>query len=153
MPTPRLARSLFLALGVATAVAAPGFAADAAAAAKVAKAAKPAHISMGAEVKLTDHLVAGKTVIFDFYSDYCPPCVAIAPELEKLHAKRADVVVVKVDINRAGIKGIDWKSPVAQQYKLRSIPHFKVYGPDGKLVAEDGPDSSAARKIVVGMFQ
>lgn len=136
---------------MAAAVATPVLASDGPAAA--AKAAKPAHISMGAEVKLTDYLVAGKTVIFDFYSDFCPPCVAIAPELEKLHASRADVVVVKVDINRPGIKGIDWKSPVAQQYKLRSIPHFKVFGPDGKLVAEDGPTSSAARTIVVGMFK
>jgi thiol-disulfide isomerase/thioredoxin len=146
-------RSLVLSCGLATAVAGSLMAADPAASAAVANAGKPAHISKGAEVKLTDHLVAGKTVIFDFYSDYCPPCVAIAPELEKLHAKRADVVVVKVDINRPGIKGIDWKSPVAQQYNLRSIPHFKVYGPDGKLVAEDSPTNSAARKIVVGMFE
>jgi thiol-disulfide isomerase/thioredoxin len=146
----RSLRVLIIAVGLTAAVASPALAADAAVAAKVAK---PAHISMGSEVNLADHLVAGKTVIFDFYSDFCPPCVAIAPQLEKLHAKRADVVVVKVDINRPGIKGIDWKSPVAQQYKLRSIPHFKVYGPDGKLVAEDGPTSSAARKIVVGMFE
>lgn len=142
-----LALSLFLVVAnVSPAIAAEG-------AATVTKAAKPAHVSMGAEVKLTDYLVPGKTVIFDFYSDFCPPCVAIAPELEKLHAKRADVVVVKVDINRPGIKGIDWKSPVAQQYQLRSIPHFKVFGPDGKLKAEDGPTSSAARTIVVGMFE
>jgi hypothetical protein len=25
---------------------------------------------------------------------------------------------------------------VAQQYKLHSIPHFKIFGPDGKLQAE-----------------
>ena len=150
MHAPRIARSFALALGLFSAVVAPLIAAAPAA---VAKSAKPAHISMGAEVNLADHLVAGKTVIFDFYSDYCPPCVAIAPELEKLHAKRADVVVVKVDINRPGVKGIDWKSPVAGQFKLRSIPHFKVYGPDGKLKAEDGEGSSAARSMVIGMFE
>ena len=76
----------------------------------------------------------------------------IAPEVEKVHRTHADIVVVKVDINRPGVKGIDWKSPVAQQYKLRSIPHFKVYGPDGKLVAEDGPGSDRARTMVVGWF-
>lgn len=153
MRAPRLICALVLSGGLSTAVVGSLLAADSVAATRSAKAAKPAHISMGAEVKLADHLVAGKTVIFDFYSDYCPPCVAIAPELEKLHAKRADVVVVKVDINRPGIKGIDWKSPVAQQYNLRSIPHFKVYGPDGKLRAEDSTTSSAARQIVVGMFE
>src|SRR4051812_16938238 len=100
----------------------------AAATSKPAKPAKPLHVSNGAEVKLSDYLIEGKTVIFDFYSEYCGPCKAVAPQLEALHAKRADIVVVKVDINRPGVKGIDWKSPVAQQYGLHSIPHFKVYG-------------------------
>ncbi|MDO8541241.1 MAG: thioredoxin family protein [Opitutaceae bacterium] len=114
-----------------------------------AKTAKPLHVSFGQPVKLADYLVPGKTVVFDFYSDYCPPCVRVAPALEKLHAKRADIVVVKVDINRPGMKGIDWKSPVAAQFGLRSIPHFKVYGPDGKLLAEDGMQSSKAREMVM----
>lgn len=116
------------------------------------KPAKPLHVSMGQEVKLTDYLVPGKTVIFDFYSDYCGPCKAVAPQLEALHAKKADVVVVKVDINRPGVRGIDWKSPVAIQYKMNSIPHFKVFGPDGKLRAEDGPNSDKARRIVMGLL-
>jgi len=100
------------------------------------KGAKPAHISMGQEVKLADYLVPGKTTVFDFYSDYCPPCRALAPKMEKLHADRADIAVVKVDINRPGVKGIDWKSPVARQFNLESIPHLKVFGPDGKPLAE-----------------
>ena len=97
---------------------------------------KPVHISQGKEVTLADYLVPGKTTIFDFYSEYCPPCRAIAPRLEKLHMTRDDIVVVKIDINRPGMKGIDWKSPVARQYKLQSIPHFKVYDSDGNLKAE-----------------
>jgi thiol-disulfide isomerase/thioredoxin len=96
----------------------------------------PRHISHGQTVTLADYLVPGKTTIFDFYSEYCPPCRAIAPRLEKLHAARADIAVVKVDINRPDVKGIDWKSPVAKEFNLRSIPHFKVFGPDGKLKAE-----------------
>lgn len=96
----------------------------------------PVHISQGQEVNLADYLVPGKTTVFDFYSEYCPPCRAIAPRLEKLHTARADIAVVKVDINRPGVKGIDWKSPVARQFNLQSIPHFKVFDPDGKLKAE-----------------
>lgn len=96
----------------------------------------PAHISMGQEVAVADYLVPGKTTIIDFYSEYCPPCRAIAPRLAKLHTTRDDIAVVKVDINRPGVKGIDWKSPVARQYDLHSIPHFQIYGPDGKLQAE-----------------
>lgn len=114
-----------------------------------AKPAKPLHVSRGQPIKLADYLSPGKTVIFDFYSDFCGPCVAVAPRLEKLHAKRADIVVVKVDINRPGVKGIDWQSPVTKQFGLRSIPHFKVYGPDGKLVAEDGPGGRKAAEMVL----
>lgn len=108
------------------------------------KADKPAHVSFGQEVSLAELAVPGKTTVFDFTSQYCPPCRAIAPKLDKLHADRADIAVVKVDINRPDVKGIDWKSPVARQYDLQSIPHFKIYGPDGKLLAE----GDQARKMV-----
>ncbi|MBC7368181.1 MAG: redoxin domain-containing protein [Undibacterium sp.] len=114
---------------------------------------KPRRVAFGETINLADYAVPGKTTVFDFTSHYCPPCEAIAPDLDKLHAKRADVVVVAVDINRAGVKGIDWKSPVAQQYGLRSIPHFKVYGPDGKLLAEDLPNDPKARQMVTKWFK
>jgi thiol-disulfide isomerase/thioredoxin len=114
-----------------------------------AKAAAPERIAFGQEVNLTDYLVPGKTVVFDFTSEFCPPCRAISPYLDKLHAKRDDVVVVKVDINRPDVRGIDWGSPVAKQYGMQSIPHFKVFGPDGKLQAEGKP----ARELVTGWFE
>ena len=110
---------------------------------------KPMHISQGQEVNLADYLVPDKTTVFDFYSEFCPPCRAIAPRLEKLHESRADIAVVEVDINRPGVKGIDWRSPVARRYDLNSIPHFKVYGPDGKLKAQ-GDD---ARAMVTAWFE
>lgn len=125
-------------------------AANSAAAARGAeKPARPLHVSYGQPIKLSDYLMPGKTVVFDFYSDFCPPCVQVAPTLARLHAQRADLVVVKVDINRPGLRGIDWQSPVAKQFGLRSIPHFKVYGPDGKLLAEDSRDSPKARQMVM----
>jgi thiol-disulfide isomerase/thioredoxin len=93
-------------------------------------------ISFGQQVNLQDHLVKGKTVIFDFFSQYCPPCRRISPLLNKLAEKRSDIVVIKVDINRKDVTGIDWASPVAQQYQLQGIPHFKIYSPEGKLKAE-----------------
>jgi thiol-disulfide isomerase/thioredoxin len=110
-----------------------------------AKGAKPAHIAMGQKVNIADYLVPGKTTIFDFTSEYCGPCRAIAPKLDALHASRADIAVVKVDINRPGVKGIDWQSPVAKQYKMGSIPNFKVFGPDGKLIAEGDKASALVR--------
>lgn len=101
-----------------------------------AKGAEPLHISMGQTVQLADYLVPGKTTVFDFYSKYCPPCMRIAPGVKKLHETRDDIAVVEVDINRPDIEGIDWQSPVAREFQLDSIPHFKIYGPDGKLKSE-----------------
>jgi thiol-disulfide isomerase/thioredoxin len=100
------------------------------------KSSTPARIARGKEVDLQSYVVPGKTTIFDFTSEYCPPCRAIAPLLHKLHADRADVVVVEVDINRPGLQGIDFASPVARQFQLGSIPAFKIYGPNGRLQAE-----------------
>jgi thiol-disulfide isomerase/thioredoxin len=115
----------------------------------VAKSAAPARIAHGQKVNLQDYVVQGKTTIFDFTSEFCPPCRAIAPALHKLHAQRADVVVVEVDLNRPNVKGIDWQSPVALQYGMQSIPHFKIYGPNGQLTAE----GDAAYGIVRTMLQ
>lgn len=105
-------------------------------------------IAQGERIRLEDHLVSGKTVIFDFYSDGCPPCRRLSPILSKLAEKRADIALVKVDINRPGSGGIDWQSPVAQQFELNSIPHLKVYSPEGKLEAE----GDAAMEIVGRMI-
>ena len=112
------------------------------------KGTEPLRISYGAKVALTDYLVPGKYTIFDFYSDYCGPCKALKPTLEHIHATKDDVALVVVDINRAGIKGIDWKSPVAAQYNLHSIPHLVVFDPSGKIVAEDRDSSPAARNFI-----
>jgi thiol-disulfide isomerase/thioredoxin len=101
----------------------------------------PDRISHGQEVEIKDHAVAGKTTIFDFTSEYCPPCRAIAPHLHKLHAERDDIVVVEVDINRPGVQEIDWGSPVVRQYGLNSIPAFKIYGANGTLMSE-GQDAT-----------
>lgn len=114
------------------------------------KGAEPAVVSHGERVNLTDLVVPGKTTIIDFTSQYCPPCRAYAEPLHQLHVRRDDIAVVKVDINRPGVTRIDWKSPVAAQYQLHSIPHFKVFGPDGQLLAEDriefGPDGRPTRR-------
>ncbi len=109
---------------------------------------KPLSISHGEEVNLQDFLVTGKITVFDFTSEYCPPCRAYAEPLLLLHRKLADVAVVKVDINRQEMHKIDWDSPVAREFGLQSIPRFKIYGPDGILMAEDTADQRPARIMV-----
>ena len=45
-------------------------------------------------------LVKGKTTVIDFYSPFCPPCVRLAPIMAQLAAKRPDLAIEKVNINR-----------------------------------------------------
>jgi len=90
----------------------------------------------GEELDISEYLTKGKINIVDFYSEYCPPCRRISPLLSKMDKKRDDVVVVKLDINRPGISGIDWRSPLARQYGLNSIPHFKIFDEKGNKIAE-----------------
>jgi len=96
----------------------------------------PVRISQGEKILLADYAIEGEYTVFDFMSDYCPPCQRIAPWMNRLHTERSGVTVIKVDINRPGVRGIDWKSPVAAQFGLSSIPHFKVMTADGTVVAE-----------------
>jgi len=110
-----------------------------------AKGPQPRHIAFGEKVLLTDYLVNRKFTIFDFYSDFCPPCRALEPYLETLHSKRDDIAVVIVNINRPGVQGIDWGSPIAQEFQLKSIPHLVIYNEEGEIAAE-GQDALA--KIV-----
>ena len=109
---------------------------------------KPLSIAQGQEVSLADFLVPGKVTIFEFTSEYCPPCRAYAEPLLLVHRHLPGVAVVKVDINRSEVHGIDWDSPVARQYGLHWVPYFKIFGPDGKLMAEDSADDRPARAIV-----
>ncbi len=123
--------------------------ADDAAASQHTKGPLPIHISHGEAIAIKDYLVTGKTTVFDFYSEYCPPCRALGPFLEQLHKGREDIAVVKVDINRPGVEGIDWPSPVAKEFGLDSIPHLEVYAPDGTLRAKDDD----ARNMVISWIE
>ncbi len=99
-------------------------------------------------INLSSMIESGKTNIVDLYSEYCPPCRQIAPYLEKLQNAQSDIHVIRIDINRKGHHGIDWGSPIAKQFNLRSIPHFLIIDGDGKVLKE----GKAAYKKVVDMI-
>ncbi len=102
----------------------------------------------GAELVIEDYLQKGKTNIVDFYSEYCPPCRKISPLLRKLGRKRPDLAILQFDINRKGVKGIDFFSPLARQYGLNSVPNFLIYDREGNLIKQ----GDAAYSEVVAML-
>jgi thioredoxin 1 len=65
------------------------------------------------ESQLQDRLGKGKAIVVDFTADWCGPCKAVAPELEKLAGEHTDVEFVKVDadanpdlVQRLGVMGV-----------------------------------------------
>jgi thiol-disulfide isomerase/thioredoxin len=90
----------------------------------------------GETLDIKSLLVKGKTTVIDFTSPFCPPCVRLAPLMAKLAKKRPDLAIKKVDINRKGVNGIDWRSPLAQQYQIRQVPYFMIFNPQGQPVAQ-----------------
>jgi thioredoxin 1 len=76
-------------------------------------------------------LKSKKVVLVDFWAEWCPPCLAMAPTLEKL-AKEMDenVDVVKVNIEKTAENG-----QLATEHNVQSIPNMLVFK-DGNVVNE-----------------
>jgi thioredoxin 1 len=76
----------------------------------------------------TQVLEASEPVLVDFYADWCPPCRALAPTIDRLAGATAGhAKIVKVDID---------KSPqVKRRYGVRSIPRLILFH-NGEIVAE-----------------
>lgn len=63
-------------------------------------------------------LKSDKTVLIDFYADWCGPCKVMAPIVEKIANENQEIMVVKVNI--------DNETDIAVKYGIMSIPTFVV---------------------------
>jgi thiol-disulfide isomerase/thioredoxin len=99
-------------------------------------------LSHGKAVDIDSLACPGKITVVDFSSDYCAPCVQLAMFLIKTSkANPQRYAIRRVNINRPGVTGIDWQSPVSKQYHLESLPLIVVY--DNRVKVAEG---SAARQ-------
>lgn len=74
-----------------------------------------------------DELVKEGIVLVDFYAEWCGPCKMLAPALEALSSERADIKIVKVNV--------DEQEPLSGRFGIMSVPTLYLYK-DGNLVSE-----------------
>ena len=68
----------------------------------------------------TEVLASEKPIMVDFWAEWCGPCRAVSPIIDKIaaeHAAKIDVVKLNVDLN----------PDTAMKYQITSIPTMKVF--------------------------
>ena len=77
-------------------------------------------------------LNSDKTVLVDFYADWCGPCKAYSPIVESVAAENEDIKVVKINVDNS--------QDIAIKYQVMSIPT--------RVVIKNGQETNRA----VGMM-
>lgn len=108
----------------------------------------------------------GKYVYVDLWASWCVPCCKEVPYLQQLEKdlEGGNVVFVSISIDTAadrwlkkmeqldmhGNQFIDADGQLASRLNIRGIPHFMLYGPDGKLASYNmsRPSDPATRKTL-----
>ena len=63
-------------------------------------------------------LKSDKTVLIDFYADWCGPCKMLSPIIEAVANENEDIKVVKINVDKA--------QDLAIEYQVMSIPTIVV---------------------------
>lgn len=73
---------------------------------------------------------------------WCPACQEAEPKLKQLGRDNPEFVTLKVDIDQG-------ESPVAKQYGIKTIPRYRVYDAEGKMLSE-GKEARAQVRAWLG---
>ena len=92
--------------------------------------------------KQFEQLVAeGRTVLVDFYADWCGPCRMLTPVMEEIAAERPEITVCKINV--------DEEMELAGQFRVYSIPTLAVMK-DGQMVQQ--AVGARPKHQILGMF-
>ena len=61
---------------------------------------------------------ADKTVLLDFFADWCPPCKLLMPVVEEISAENPDILVGKINI--------DASPELAEKFGVTTVPTLFV---------------------------
>ena len=82
-------------------------------------------------------------VIVDFWAEWCGPCHAVAPVLEKIVEEHEDIVLVKVNI--------DEEQELATRYGVMSIPTMILFRDGEPTAAVIGAQPKGAIERALGI--
>ena len=66
------------------------------------------------ESNFNEILDSGKTVLLDFYAEWCGPCKMVSPIVDQISEENPDIIVGKIDV--------DDQQEIAEKYGIMSIP-------------------------------
>jgi thioredoxin 1 len=83
-------------------------------------------VAVDGESDLDELVASGGVVLADFYADWCGPCKALEPVVERL-AETTEATVAKVDV--------DANQGLASSYGVRGVPTLVLFA-DGEQVEQ-----------------
>lgn len=124
--------------------------------------------AQGNPVRLQDF--AGKYVYIDLWASWCVPCIREIPHLQQLEKQynSEDIVFVSISLDEdkkawhnkmaeLNLSGHQWELGESRYDKVMNvvgIPHFLLYGPDGRLIKYRAtrPSSPETTKLFDSLF-